>query len=182
MCRWPMVVVPVRAEQRTTLAPACKRPQRRMWQHHPRDLEKLHTPNKNQSKIHQKHTSPTEKKHQKSIMFQYFKIFSTFLRVFYIFPGIPRVFPTFPHPFPNISPARPRPTAWPRRGSAGRCAPTPPPHWSARGVSSWAAWWSASEVVWWFIYMIYIYIYISGWWFGTWILFLHILGITIPTG
>lgn len=93
-----MVVVPVRADQRTTLAPACKRPRRRMWQHHPRDLEKFHTPNKNQSKIHQKHTSPTEKKHQKSIMFQYFKVFSTFLGVSTFsqgFLGFFRLFPTF---------------------------------------------------------------------------------------
>ena len=28
---------------------------------------------------------------------------------------------------------------------------------------------------------IYIYIYLSGWWFGAWIWFFHILGIVIPT-
>ena len=28
---------------------------------------------------------------------------------------------------------------------------------------------------------VYLYIYISGWWFGTWLLFFHILGIVTPT-
>lgn len=102
MCRWPMVVVPVRADQRTTLAPACKRPRRQMWHRHPTRSRKIPHPQQNLPKIHQKHTSSTEKNHQKSIMFQYFHVFSTFLGIFHIFPGIPGVFRLFPTFFPTF--------------------------------------------------------------------------------
>ena len=32
------------------------------------------------------------------------------------------------------------------------------------------------------IYMLYIYIYLSGWWFGTWLLFFHSVGNDDPIG